>query len=366
MKNEGNVLAKMSLVGAMTSTDVTPFNQQELLGKQFRIYGDADNPLFLAKDVAEWIEHNQPSRMMEMVDEEEKLMCSISMSGQNREMWMLTEDGLYEVLMQSRKPIAKEFKREIAKILSKARASNTNALTTVSVDGIDIVQSNDEILVDSRSVAENFGKEHKNVLRILDDLVAQNSATKTMFHQCTREYRGQQFRYFTMNRDGFSLLVMGFTGKEALDWKLKYIAAFNAMEKKVNALPDFTNPAIAARAWADAIEAKQSAEAQVAELAPKAEFYDTVADSSTLISMGDAAKLLNIKGIGRNTLFRILRDRGVLQWDNVPYQRYIGYFEVKERCVEQYGEMVVKKTTFVTQRGLEWLRKTLSGVVAIA
>lgn len=116
----------------------------------------------------------------------------------------------------------------------------------------------------------------------------------------------------------------------------------------------------------DERNARIAAEAQVAELAPKAEFYDTVADSSTLISMGDAAKLLNIKGIGRNTLFRILRDRGVLQWDNVPYQRYIGYFEVKERCVEQYGEMVVKKTTFVTQRGLEWLRKTLSGVVAIA
>ena len=84
--------------------------------------------------------------------------------------------------------------------------------------------------------------------------------------------------------------------------------------------------------------------------------------------MGDAAKLLNIKGIGRNTLFRILRDRGVLQWDNVPYQRYVsaGYFEVKERYVEQCGDIAVKKTTFVTQRGLEWLRKTLSGVVAIA
>ena len=88
-----------------------------------------------------------------------------------------------------------------------------------------------DIVVDSRSVAENFGKEHKHVLESIDSLVAQNSATKTMFHQCSREYRGQQFRYFTMNRDGFSLLVMGFTGKEALQWKLKYIAAFNEMEK---------------------------------------------------------------------------------------------------------------------------------------
>ena len=262
MKTRKTYLAKTSLVGSSTSTEVTPFNQQELLGKQFRIYGDADNPLFLAKDVAEWIEHNQPSRMMEMVDEEEKLMCSISMSGQNREMWMLTEDGLYEVLMQSRKPIAKEFKREVKKILKDIRK-----------DGMFVT---DKLLGDPEFAIKTFER-----------------------------------------------------------------------------LRDERNARIAA-------------EAQVAELAPKAEFYDTVADSSTLLSMGDAAKLLNIKGIGRNTLFRILRDRGVLQWDNVPYQRYIGYFEVKERCVEQYGEMVVKKTTFVTQRGLEWLRKTLNGVVAIA
>ena len=85
-------------------------DERKLLGKDFKIYGDIENPLFLAKDVANWIEHNQVARMMEMVDENEKLMCSISTSGQNREMWFLTEDGLYEVLMQSRKPIAKLLK----------------------------------------------------------------------------------------------------------------------------------------------------------------------------------------------------------------------------------------------------------------
>lgn len=63
----------------------------------FILYGTAEEPLFLAKDVAEWIEHNQVARMMEMVDEEEKLKCLISTSGQNREMWFLTEDGLYEI-----------------------------------------------------------------------------------------------------------------------------------------------------------------------------------------------------------------------------------------------------------------------------
>ena len=85
------------------------------------MYGDKENPLFLAKDVKEWIEHNNITLMLNNVDEEAKLTYVIHNSGQNREMWFLTEDGLYEVLMQSRKPIAKAFKKEIKKILKQIR-----------------------------------------------------------------------------------------------------------------------------------------------------------------------------------------------------------------------------------------------------
>lgn len=95
--------------------------QREVLGKEFIIYGDLENPLFLAKDVANWIEHNNITHMMSIVDENEKLTYTIRNSGQNREMWFLTEDGLYEVLMQSRKPIAKQFKKEVKKILKTIR-----------------------------------------------------------------------------------------------------------------------------------------------------------------------------------------------------------------------------------------------------
>ncbi|WP_296916455.1 Rha family transcriptional regulator [uncultured Megasphaera sp.] len=77
---------------------------------------------------------------------------------------------------------------------------------------------NHQLVTDSRQVAEHFGKQHKDVLKAIDHLVAQNCATKDMFLEQTREYRGQNFRYYLMNRDGFSLLVMGFTGKAALEW----------------------------------------------------------------------------------------------------------------------------------------------------
>ena len=105
---------------------------------------------------------------------------------------------------------------------------------------------NKQLVTDSQTVAEHFEKEHKNVLRAIDNLVAQNSATKNMFLEQTREYRGRDFRYYLMNRDGFSLLVMGFTGKAALEWKLKFLEAFNTMEKALReqqAVPKITpNP----------------------------------------------------------------------------------------------------------------------------
>ena len=100
-------------------------NEQEVLGKQFKVYGTFENPLFLAKDVAEWIEHSRASEMLKSIDEEEKLMQTILASGQNRQMWFLPEDGLYEVLMQSRKPIAKAFKKEVKKILKELRTKGT-------------------------------------------------------------------------------------------------------------------------------------------------------------------------------------------------------------------------------------------------
>jgi prophage antirepressor-like protein len=99
------------------------FKQQEVLGKMFTIYGDAENPLFLAKEVAEWIDYNKDKigQMLKTIDEEEKETSPIFYSGQVRDMWFISEDGLYEVLMQSHKPIAKQFKKQVKFILKTIR-----------------------------------------------------------------------------------------------------------------------------------------------------------------------------------------------------------------------------------------------------
>lgn len=105
----------------MENKSLTVINQQQVLGKEFKIYGDIENPLFLAKDVAQWIEHSNPRVMLNAVDESEKVVNNVYTLGGTQESWFLTEDGLYEVLMQSRKPIAKAFKKEVKVILKQIR-----------------------------------------------------------------------------------------------------------------------------------------------------------------------------------------------------------------------------------------------------
>jgi len=105
----------------ITMNKISAFSEQEVLGQQFSIYGDAEYPLFLAKDVAEWIDHKDVSTMIRNIDNDEKGTNIVCTLGGNQEMWLLTEDGLYEILMQSRKPIAKTLKKEIKQILKQIR-----------------------------------------------------------------------------------------------------------------------------------------------------------------------------------------------------------------------------------------------------
>ncbi|MGX9756224.1 phage antirepressor [Clostridioides difficile] len=126
--------------------------EQELFGKEFRVYGTLENPLFLAKDVAEWIDYSKTSegyyntsKMLMSIDEDEKVTITNSNSGGNK--LFLTEDGLYEVLMQSRKPIAKQFKKEVKKILKEIRKTGGYIHTTKDM-------SDDEIMARALQVAQ--------------------------------------------------------------------------------------------------------------------------------------------------------------------------------------------------------------------
>ncbi|TCP28787.1 prophage antirepressor-like protein [Scopulibacillus darangshiensis] len=103
--------------------NLTIIHKQAVLGRNFKVYGTTEEPLFLAKDVAEWIEYGVKNayRLYDMVEGDERKTCSTYFGGQLREMKFLTEDGLYEVLMQSRKPLAKQFKKQVKQIMNTIR-----------------------------------------------------------------------------------------------------------------------------------------------------------------------------------------------------------------------------------------------------
>lgn len=163
-------------------------NEQEVLGKQFRIYGTVQEPLFLASDVKNWIEHTHITKMLASVDEDEKMLCTIS-TGQvghggireNVEMWFLTEYGLYEVLMQSRKPIAKQFKKEVKMILKQIRL--TGGYIPVSAEDTDemieqrakeiaskTVAIKDEIIAEQQARIDYLENDVKDCERLIDVL----------------------------------------------------------------------------------------------------------------------------------------------------------------------------------------------------
>lgn len=101
---------------------------------------------------------------------------------------------------------------------------------------------------------------------------------------------------------------------------------------------------------------------QLIEQAPKVEFYDDVAGSSDTIDMKEVAKVLNVKGLGRNNLFEKLRDKKILDRNNQPYQKYVdsGYFRIIEsRYTLPTGEVRISLKTVVFQKGVDFIRKII-------
>ena len=127
-------------------------------------------------------------------------------------------------------------------------------------------------------------------------------------------------------------------------------------------MPNFSNPAEAARAWADQYEQRLKLEAKAREDAPKVEFFESVAESKDAVEMKAVSSTLNYVAVGRNKLFSILREQKVLQSNNIPYQKYIdaGYFRTIETKKNCGTEVRIFIKTLVYQKGLDYIRKLLN------
>jgi phage antirepressor YoqD-like protein len=107
----------------------------------------------------------------------------------------------------------------------------------------------------------------------------------------------------------------------------------------------------------------QARERELAALAPAKEFYEAVTNSDDWMEMSAVVKVLGYKGWGRNNVFKLLREREVLRYNNEPYQQYVerGYFKTIEQVFETAcGESMINRKTMVSQRGLDFIRKLIA------
>jgi anti-repressor protein len=240
-----------------------------------------------------------------------------------------------------------------------------------------VVMKDQQAVTTSVAVAETFGKQAGHVNRDIEALEKDVSNFGEMFVQGTvKDSYGRSRKMYYMNRDGFTLLAMGFTGKKAMKFKLQYIEAFNQLEAQAKQLQQdsymIQDPVERANKWIEEEKERQALATENKALKPMAEIGTKLLQSDDLISVNSLAKLLSSNGltIGRNRLFTYLRNSGYLinrgEDRNLPTQKAIdlGLFKVVEKPYTRDGEIKLGKTTKVTAKGQRYFLIRLTKVVA--
>lgn len=222
-----------------------------------------------------------------------------------------------------------------------------------------------EPVASSRQIAENFEKNHNHVLRDIDSLKKDVSNFGQMFFETTApDSYGREQRAYLMNRDGFTLLAMGFNGKAALEWKLKYIAAFNKMEKKLAEQPKLTRSQLLATALIAAHEELEEKDKRIAELTPDAEFARAVCIADNCRTATSIAKDYGLTAEKLNKLLysqRVQYKDSDGQW--VLYKPYQGKGYTKNRkgkaIQRSNGKTYIPNTTVWTVEGEKLIHEQL-------
>lgn len=232
---------------------------------------------------------------------------------------------------------------------------------------------NASLKTNSRIIAEVFEKRHDNVQRDIRALIAANPEWGVLnFEEApyVDAQNGQTYQMYEMTRDGYSMLVMGFTGKKAMDWKIKFLAAFNAMEERLRAESraatiDLNDPSQLVPLLTSYAQRTQIAEAKVTELAPKAEAFDRLDAMDGALSVRPAAKVLGVQEHKLKTWLQVNR-WAFRQNGQGPLQAYVdkrncGYLDHKlGEYTGKDGEPRVSITLMVTPKGLARLAQVFA------
>lgn len=225
-----------------------------------------------------------------------------------------------------------------------------------------------EAFSNSRHVAAYFNKRHDDVLKAIRNLIA-NEADLGVRNFAETPYvdpqNGQTYKSYDMDRDGFSILAMGFTGAKALKWKMSYIAAFNVMEAELRSRPavsiDFSDPKVLLGVVTHLQGTIDSQQKQIDVLEPKASALDRIATAEGSLCVTDAAKALQMRP---KDLFMYLRQHGWI------YRRAGASHDLGYQSKVVAGLMEHKVTTVLRADGsekvTEQVRITPKGLAALS
>ncbi|KAI4445091.1 hypothetical protein C823_007596 [Eubacterium plexicaudatum ASF492] len=235
---------------------------------------------------------------------------------------------------------------------------------------ITLFNQDGRILASSRDVAEKFGKNHKEILRSIDNISKEISTAQFCALFIISNYKasnGKTNKEYLMDRDGFSLLCMGFTGTKALEWKLKYIDAFNQMEETLKSgdylseeeklkLKLFSkDPLEVASAHNKLVELE--VDKATAPLIPKADYHDAVLNKEDLITTTIIAKDLGFSSASK--LNQIMKSNRIIfknqsgTW--CPYSDYEWLITDGYADYRSYKEEKSKPCLKWTEKGRKWI-----------
>lgn len=236
---------------------------------------------------------------------------------------------------------------------------------------------NNRLVVSSRKVAEVFEKEHRRVMQSIRELECDNDFNEHNFvlvEYC--DAKGEMRPEYLITRDGFTLLAMGFTGAKAMQWKIKYIEAFNKMEAELRnpfSIPKTLPEAL--RLAASLEEKRLVLEAKIEQDAPHTNLGKTITASHDCITVAEFVPIMKQAGIKhgydgkrlwQNNLYDMLRKDGFLltRPKNMPSAdaRDEKIFFVEEKTnYDAYGNAHINKQTLITGKGqtklLDYYRK---------
>lgn len=230
---------------------------------------------------------------------------------------------------------------------------------------------NGEVFANSRDVAAYFGKRHDHIIRDIEKLIVERVPN---FGETVTERENPsggapiKSKAYNMDRDGFTLLAMGFTGKKALRFKIKYIDRFNAMEAELkrHAHPaiDYSDPAILMGVMNHLQIENQKKDVVIAEQGQKLKKLDRLEGAKGSMCISNAAKTL---GIGRDEIFNFMSARrwifkraGSKNWLAYDDKRKAGYMEHDDHLyMDNQGRERVSTRALVTAKGLVKLAELL-------